>query len=124
MTTYAYGTSPVAAMFQGFIDATPELVTRVANNCVGERTGVGVIVLTLNTPSVDDANYLAVVRQYSTLAVALTPLVVNIEYGTPGPNQIQFTFGSPTELGVNSLFNIVVYQCTDSTQPPETPGNP
>lgn len=103
-----YGASPTVAMFQGFLAAGPTFVTRSAQNCAMEFVSTGVFVMTLNTGSVDPYNYLAQVNQYGE-----SPIAVAITYASPNPNQITFTFGTPTNPGTNDLFNIVVWQCSD-----------
>ncbi len=112
-----YGASPFVAQFQGFVNSTPALVTRAAQNCTVTRSSAGVFVMTINTGSVDDANYLAMVTQYGEAVKTLA-----ISYGTPAANQITFTFGTPTDPGTSDLFNIVVTQCTDGVD--NTPGSP
>jgi hypothetical protein len=128
-----YGASPVVAQFQGFINANAALVTRAAQNCSVAYASPGVLIISLNTPSVlpvgevsvDDATYLAQVTQYGQPAQQ-----VDIDYGTPEPNDITFTFitsSTPTDPAVDALFNVVIFNCVggiDANGDPLQPGNP
>jgi hypothetical protein len=124
-----YGTGPIAAQFQGFINATPSpnnLTTYSAQNCSVVTGTTGQIILTIDAaPSltavgtyqqgVDQYTYAVTVRQFGQ-----TPQRVDIAYGTPAGNDILLTFGgtsaafgTPAFPGQGNLFNVIVTQCTD-----------
>ena len=145
--TGAFGATNVVALFQGFVNNTPQLVTRAAQNCQVSRTAQGQYQLQLNNVVPDDCNFMAQVHQFIYAAgqagyavVCAFPPVGSESTGlsnVPPLNYINFGFytagGTPTDPNYYGLFNISVFSCNDglvgvippgSTTPLRTPGNP
>ena len=133
--TGAFGATNVVALFQGFVNNTPQLVTRAAQNCSVTRNGVGQYTLFLNNVVPDDCNFMAQTHQFIYAAgqaayavvVAFPPVA---EEGVAGAlatfNYINFGFynasGTPYDPNYYGLFNIAVFSCNDGVH--QSPGNP
>jgi hypothetical protein len=130
-----FGSSPVLAMWQGFVEnpnpnppAVATLVARTAYASVLTRTSVGVFLLQLSTGA-DDATTLVAVQllnQTPMNAVFLSSIIYNPSGidAAPYNEQVQLTF---TDLGnepadPTGFFNIIVSDVNDGID--EFPGNP
>lgn len=134
--TGAFGATNVVALFQGFVNNTPALVTRAAQNCSVTRNGVGQYTLFLNNVVPDDANFMAQTHQFIYAAgqaayavVVAFPPVGSESTGlsnVPPLNYINFGFyninGTPYDPNYYGLFNIAVFSCNDGVH--QSPGNP
>ncbi len=133
--TGAFGATNVVALFQGFINNTPQVVTRAAQNCALTRVSQGVYQLALNNVSTDDCNFMAQVHQFI-YAASQTTYPVACVFPPVGDeslvgaaqtyNYIQFMFynssGAISDPNYYGLFNIAVFSCNDSVH--QSPGNP
>ena len=139
--TGAFGATNVVALFQGFVNNTPALVTRAAQNCAVTRNGVGQYTLFLNNVVPDDCNFMAQTHQFIYAAgqvayavVVAFPYVGSESTGlsnVPPLNYINFGFyngnGTPYDPNYYGLFNIAVFSCNDGlvgVPNPATPGLP
>jgi len=120
-----YGSSPILAMWQGFLGGDPSsLQIRTAYGCVVTNPSVGLYVLQLNT-GVDDATILLQLQLFGVNPV--NPIFPQIAYGLGGPpfnQQVQLTFtdSSGNPIDPPGLWNIVVYDANDGID--ESPGRP
>jgi hypothetical protein len=122
-----YGSSPIAAIFQGFTGRDGgAFVTRAAYNCTVTRVSQGVYLVQLNT-GVDDANFAVQTQLWDDAgnivqqSISYNPTSADT---LPGSGQIRITFitAAITPDDPGGLFNIIVYQCTDGVD--NTPGAP
>ena len=136
--TGAFGATNVVALFQGFVNNTPALVTRAAQNCSVTRNGVGQYTLFLNNVVPDDANFMAQTHQFI-YAAGQAAYAVVVAFPARGKridgssqcalatfNYINFGFynanGTPYDPNYYGLFNIAVFSCNDGVH--QSPGNP
>jgi hypothetical protein len=121
-----YGTSPIAAIYQGLVTQDGVLIDKAHYNCTVTRIGPGVFLIQMNT-GVDDTDFALQCNYFNDEAIdgqniAYAPNATNVPpFNTfPYTAQIQITtLALGASVDPTGLFNFVVLQCTDGTN--ETP---